>query len=933
MPDWISELRSRLASLALTPEREAEIIEELSLHLDERYRELCATEPADTARTLALAELGETAALSGRLSKLRQSSAAHALPPPAGAPRRRLGRDLWNDVRYAVRMLRKQPGLATAAILTLGLGIGANTAIFSLVHAALLRPLPVRDIDTLALVHNGRPGGVFSYPAYADLRDRNDVFTHLAAFGGIMASLNADAQTDLITGAIVSGSFFPTLGVEASEGRLLGPEDDVTPMAHPVVAISDSLWQNRFGGRADIVGRDVLLNGHRFTIVGVTPAVFRGIQPGLVRDFYVPLMMQPLMRPPRAGFSGEMNPDLLGRRDNQWLFAVARLKPGATVVRAEASLSALATSLAAVLQPPAQAGAPPAPTQPRRVPVTPLAVGDADQRAQMVSVARLLATVVGIVLLIACANVANLLLARAVSRRSEIALRLALGADRWRLVRQLLTESVVMGGIGGLVGVSIAWLIAAAFRAAPPPAGALPIGLEFPLDLPVLGFALALSLLTGLVFGLVPAFGASRPGLLPALKSSVDRSDASSWRPRWFHLRSLLVVSQVALSIALLVAAGLFLRSLQRAQGIDPGYDVERLLTVPLNVNILRYTTPQGREFYARVTETVSALPGVRSASVARVGLLPGAGRILNINIEGRAAAAPSQSEGTRVALSREMVAANVIGPRYFEALQLAIRRGRDFGPEDTTSGVAVAIVNETFVQRHLDGTPEGLGQRLSIRGPMGPWLTIVGVVADSKYATLSETPTPVVYLPLSQNHETGMTLIVRAAGDAAAMIPSVRSAIRDLDPNLPITGVRSGGEILGANLYTARMGAVLLGGFAGLALLLAAIGMYGVLAFSTQRRTREMGIRLALGAQPRRVFLMIVREGLLLVVIGGAIGLAASLAGGRLLSSFLYGVSARDVVTFVSVPAVLVAVALAACAVPARRAMRVDPVIALRSE
>ena len=929
MPDWSSELRARLASLALTPEREAEIIEELSLHLDERFAELSATAPADRARQLALEELDDDAALARRLSTLRQSRAARALAPPAGAPRRRLGADLWSDLRYAARMLRKQPALAAAAILTLGLGIGANTAIFSLIHATLLRQLPVHDLDALHFVHNGRPGNVFSYPAYADLRDRNEVFSDLIAWGGIGASLNADAQTDLITGAIVSGNFFPALGIAAAQGRLLTPEDDVTPMGHPVTVISDALWRTRFGGRPDVIGRDVLLNGHRFTIVGITPRGFNGLQQGLVRDFYVPMMMQPLMRPPRAGYSGEMDPSLLRRRDNSWLYAVGRLKPGISAVEAEAAMSALATALAAATQQPGSATTP----TPRRTPVTPLSIGDAEQRAQVVSVAKLLMTVVGVVLLIACGNVANLLLARAAARRPEIALRLALGADRGRLVRQLLTESVLLAAIGGSVGILIAWLIAAAFRAAPPPPGALPVGLEFPLNVPVLLFALGLSIVTGVLFGLAPALGSSRPQLLPALRSGPDSAaPTSAWRPRWFHMRSLLVVAQVVLSIALLIASGLFLRSLYRAQQIDPGFEAERLLTVPLNVNLLRYTTDQGRAFYVRAVESVTALPGVRSASVARIGLLPGGGRSVSLDIEGRQpSTGPFQSEGTPPQVSQETVAANVVGPEYFATLNVPFRGGRDFTAEDAASSPPVAIVNQTLVDRYLDKTG-GLGQRISIRGQMGPWLTIVGVVADSKYATLSEPATPVLYVPLSQNHETGMTLIVRAAGDPSLLVAPVRNAIRQLEPNLPITGARSGDEILGANLYTARMGAFLLAAFAGLALLLAAVGMYGVLAFSTQRRTREMGIRLALGAAPRRVFLMVVREGLLLVIIGSAIGLGAAFASGRLVSSFLYGVSARDVVTFVSVPAVLLAVALAACVIPARRAMRVDPVTALRT-
>ena len=931
MPDWTAELRSRLAPLALTPTREAEIIEELSTHLDDRFAELSHTMPAAEARQAALADLDGASALAARMRLLRQAHAARALPPPPGAPRRRWGSDLWMDVRYAGRMLRLQPGLAAAAIVTLALGIGANTALFSLVHATLIRTFPVHDVDSLHIVHNGRPGNVFSYPAYRDVRDRNDVFSDVIAFGGIAGSLNANAETDLLSGAVVTGNFFPTLGLTPHRGRLLGPDDDRTPMGHPVVVVSHGLWQTRFGGRSDIIGHEVLLNGHRFTIVGVAPREFTGLQQGAVRDFYVPMMMQPLMRPPRAGYSGEMDPDLLNRRDNSWLYAIGRLKPEVTRDQADASLAALAGALVDAQRP---AGAPRT-GPPPRLPLTPLAVGDANQRTEMVSVATLLFGVVAIVLLVACANVANLLLSRAAARRAEIGLRLALGADRGRLVRQLLTESALLALIGGAAGIGLAWVIAAGFEAAPPPAGALPVSLDFSLDRPVLGFALALSILTGLLFGLAPALAASRPRLLSNIRSSSGATGSGAAGVRWFHPRSLLVVAQVALCFALLVAAGLFLRSLQRAQSIDPGFDVERLVSVPLNVNLLRYTTTQGREFYARAVEAAEALPGARAAAVARIGVLPGGGRTLTVSVEGRAASDnvfQSENMAAAIEVAPEVAAANVVGPGFFEALGLRLRQGRDFTTADVPDGQRVAIVNETFGTQKLSGS-SALGRRISFRGADGPWHTIVGVVADSKYARLDEAPTPVVYLPLSQNHETGMTLIVRAERDPATLVLPIRQAIRSLEPNLPITGARVGSEIVGASLYAERMGALLLGVFSGLALLLAAVGLYGVLSFSTARRTREMGIRLALGAEPGRVFRMVVGEGLLLVGGGAAIGAVGALAAGRFLASFLYGVSTSDALTLVSVPVILIVTAVAACAIPARRAMRVNPTVALRME
>jgi predicted permease len=928
MPDWTSDLRTRLAPLALAPIREAEIIEELAAHLDERFEELCLVHSPGEARRLALGELDEDEGqLAARLRALREIRRPAAALPAPGAARTRLLGDLWQDLRYAARMLAAMPGFTLAAVLTLALGIGANTAVFSLINTTLLARLPVADADELHVAGRGGFGSVFSYPAYVDLRDRNDVFTDLMAFGGITASLNADAETDLVSGVIVTGNYFQVLGVDAAIGRALTPEDDEVVMGHPVVVIGHELWQQRFGGRSDIVGTQVLLNGHRFTIVGVTPAGFRGAQIGIARQFYVPMMMQPLMRPPRAGYAGEMDPNLLGHRGNSWLFPVGRLKPGVTPEQAEASLTALAQSIAATLP---GAAARPASARPEVVTLTPLVLGDPRSRSQITSAAWLLAGVVGAVLLIACANVANLLLSRAAARRSEIALRLALGAGRGRLVRQLLTESVLLSFAGGAGGLAVATGLGAAFRAAPPPAGALPLALDFSIDARVLAFTLGLSLGTGLIFGLAPALGASRPGLLPALKSrDVDE------RGRRAGARQTLVVAQVAISLALLVAAGLFVRSLQRAQAIDPGFDATRLVTARLDVNLLRYTTAQGRDFYNRVIESVEALPGVESASVARMGLLPGGGRIVSLHVEGRGGsdnAMTSEGDGA-IAVQPEVSAANVVGPRYFDTLGIPLLRGRDFGDGDTASSPPVAVVNEALARREFQGA-DPIGRRISVQGSDGPWIEIVGVASDTKYADIGEPPTPIVYVPMAQNHETGVFLLVRAAArEPDGLVAPIRQAIQTLEPNLPITGIELGRDRVGASLYPARMGAWLLSAFGLLALTLAGVGVYGVLAFSIARRRREMGIRLALGADASRIVRLVVGEGMTLVAFGLGIGLTVALSGARALESFLYGAGAYDPITFAVVPVLLVLVALAACLVPARRAVAVDPTVTLRSE
>ncbi len=896
-------------------------MEELAQHLDDRYHELRAGGAShEEAMRLALDEINEEGLLAHEMQTLRQSSSPSPITP--GAPARVWLADIWQDLRYAGRMLRRSPGFATAAILTLALGIGANTAIFSLINATLLRKLPVQNRDRLAYLFNGEFWNTLSYPAYSALRDGARLLDGLAAWGGITASLNAEGDTDLVSGVIVTGNFFDVLGLAAERGRLLSMADDVTPMAHPVVVISHRLWQTRFGGRADIVGSHIRLNGSRFTIVGVASREFSGPQLGEMRDIYVPMMMQALMRPPRAGYSGEMSPDLLRNRNNSWLFQVALLKPGATPAQAEAELGAVATTYIRTRNPSARE---------QRVSLVPVDTGNPTQRSQMRSVATLLGCVVGAVLLIACANVANLLLSKAAARRREVAIRLALGASRQRIFRQMLTESVLLSIIGGVTGALLAWLVIEGFEAAPPPTGALPIALEFSIDRRVLAFSLVLSLLTGLVFGAAPAVQASRPRLVPALK---DEAFAPDGRAR-FNLKKALVVAEVALSLVLLIAAGLFIRSVRTVQKIDPGFAASELLSAPLNVNLLRYTTAQGREFYRRVIERMEQLPGVRSASVARVAVLTGGGRMTTIAVEGRPDSGDrGQSEGggfQPTAGRTTMV--NVVGPGFFRTLGIPLVRGRDFSGHDSESGPLVAIVSATMVRQFFPGE-DPIGKRFTTgTGTTNEWTEIVGVVRDSKYAALSEPSTPVVYLPLAQRHETGVTLYLRAGGASGALVPQIRHGIQALEPNLPVPDIRTMTETIGTSLYVPRMGAMLLGVFGGLALLLAAVGVYGVLAFSIARRTREIGVRMALGADRLSVFALVLREGFTLVGIGLAIGLAAGFYTSESIKRFLFDVSPHDVTTFAMVCCVLAAMALLACYLPARRAMRVDPIVALRAD
>lgn len=829
---------------------------------------------------------------------------------------------LWQDLRYGFRVLRASPGFAAVAVLSLALGIGANTSIFSVVNAALLRPLPVTDPDRLTFVFNGtarNPWSTSSYPDYLDYRDKNEVFSDLLTYSSITLSARVEDQTDLISGSIVSGNFFDVLGLRAALGRTFTPEEDKTPNAHPVAVISHGLWQQRFAGDPSIIGQQMALNGHSFTIVGVTPAGFNGPEVLENNDIYVPTMMQPLVRPPRGGFSGDMNPDLLSRRGSRWMKMIGRLKPGVSFDKAQAAMTTIASGLAQAY---------PESNQNTIATLFPVSKVDPVGYPQLLSVAGLLLFVVGIVLLIACANVANLLLARASARRREIAVRLAMGASRSRLIRQLLTESMLISLAGGVAGLLLASWTTDVLRTATPPDGIFSFTLDYHLDGRVLAFTFALSLLTGVIFGLAPALQASRPNLVPALKD--EASDAAQGYRR-LNLRNVLVVAQVALSLVLLIGAGLFLRSLSNAQSIDPGFAADKILDAQLNINLLRYTKTQGQQFYGEVIERIEALPGVESATLARVVPMTGGGRTSSFHIQGRQGSDNvDRGEGGGPSDNADTTNSNVVGLKYFSTMGISLLLGRDFAAQDNEKAPPVAIVNESFARRYfVEGNV--LGQRLSFRGDNGPWSEIVGVVRDSKYRTLGENPRPSVYVPLAQNHETGMTLHVRTSGNPLNIAAQVRQEVQALDQNLAVTNLQPLSEVVAASLFAARMGAVLLAIFGLLALVLAAIGLYGVMSYAVSRRTHEIGIRMALGAGKGNVLNLVLKEGLTLVGAGVALGVVVAAAATRVLTSFLYGVNPLDAATFALIPVVLAAVALLASYLPARRAAKVDPMVALR--
>ncbi|HKP82094.1 MAG TPA: ABC transporter permease [Pyrinomonadaceae bacterium] len=811
---------------------------------------------------------------------------------------------ILQDIRYGLRMIAKAPGFTLLATLALALGICANTTIFSFINGLILRPLTgVKEPDRLVAVFtsdysSGLYGGS-SYPDYVDLRDQADVFAGLAAFDQTTLNASGENEAERLRGFVVTGNYFDVLGVRAQLGRTLQPSDDQPANATPVV-ISDSLWQRRFNADPATVGKTLRLNDKLYTIVGVTEPSFRGLQLGLPPEFWLPTTASPEFTK--------------GRRDDRGIQLIGRLKPGVSVAQAQTQLTTIAARLAQAY-PETNLGTIDRPKEPRPMTVARESRVGPEAEIAVKRVSLLLFAVVGLVLLIACANVANLLLARASARRREIAVRLALGASRGRLIRQLLTESLLLALLGGGAGLlATQWAV----RLLPQffPANDAN-GLDLSVDWRVLVFTLGVSLLTGLLFGLAPALQATRLNLLPALKAEAG---VYGPRRRRIALRDVLVIAQLAMSLVLLVSAGLFVRSLRQALTFDPGFATDNLLTASLETRSARLSEQQGQEFFQQTLERAGSLPGVQSATLSMIVPLSGGGYRRNITLEGYQKQPNEDTE----------LNTNTVGPNYFSTMGIPLVAGRDFDKQDRDGSPLVVIVNEELARRYYGGN--AVGKRLQI-GSNVPSREIVGVARTARYRNLREQPLPFIYIPFGQEYQSGMALLVRTKGDPEAVVGSLQNEMRALNKDVPLFSVQTMSERIGGQLAADRMVAVLLSVFGGGALLLAAIGIYGVMGYAVAQRRHEIGIRLALGAEQRDILRLIVGQGMVLIAIGAGIGLAVALAAMQVLKSLLFGVSASDPLTFASVILVLVGVALLACYLPARRATKVDPLEALRYE
>ena len=816
---------------------------------------------------------------------------------------------IWQDVRHGFRVLARSRAFTATVVLTLGLGIGANAAVFSIVNTLLLRPLPVSDPSNLYLVSvthqdNQQPHQV-SWADYLDYRDRAGVFSDLAAYSIGFAGLSADNRADRITVGYVTGNFFSMLGLAPGLGRLILPSEGKTFGADPVVVLGRSYWKKRFNGDATVVGRTVLVNGRPFTVAGVAPEGFYGVYALVEFDAYMPFGMI---------FPEKDYKETVERRDNHDLRVIGRLKPGISLPQAQAAVDVLARQLEQQY---------PDTNKTVRARVIPerLARPEPNAADSNPLVAGVFLLLVTLVLLVACVNVVNLLMVRATVRQRELALRAALGAGRGRLVRQILTESLILAGAGGLAGAIIGrWLSGMLSRITLP--ADLPIRFELVFDWRVFTYIAVVALGAGLVVGLLPALRASRADLNEVLREGGRSMAEGSGRHR---MRSVLVIAQVAVSLVLLVAAGLFVRSVQRAQSIDLGFDPRHVMNLSMDVSQQGFDEARGRAFYKEVEARVGRLPGVESVSYAYS--VPFGYYNSSENVEAEDHQVPKDERKPRAGY-------NTVGTDYFRTMKVPIVRGRAFTREDDERGRPVAIVNELMARR-LWPDQDPIGRRFRLQSNLAQWLEVVGVSGPGKYQFIFEDAGPYLFTPIAQQYRPLRVLHIRTTGAPEGIAPAAQREIRALNPDLPVYDVRSMEQMLqGPNgFFLLKMGALFGGALGALGLVLALVGIYGVVSYAASQRTQEIGVRMALGAQPGDILRLVVGHGLVLVSAGLVLGLCAAFGISRLLARLLFGISSTDPLTFAAVPLLLGSMAILASYLPALRATRIDPMTALRKE
>ena len=829
----------------------------------------------------------------------------------------------FQDLRYALRTLRKAPLFASVAVFSLALGIGANTAIFSLVNQLILQLLPVNHPEQLVLLtargnHYGSNNGsnAISYPMYQDFRDRNQVFSAMFCRAGMTLSLNFEGRTELVSGELVSGNYFPVLGVSAALGRVFTAQDDLHQGGHPLAVLSYGFWKTRFGGDPGAIGKRILVNGYPLTIVGVSRAGFDGVEMGYSPQIRVPMTMKRELTP---GFWYSLD-DRRGR----FAQVFGRLKPGETIEQAKAGLQPLFHQ---ILQMEVREKDFARATEHTRqdflrmwMDVLPAAKGRSSLRQQFSNPLWALMAMVGLVLLIACSNVANLLIARATARQKEIAVRLAIGAGRRRLICQLLEESLVLSVAGGVLGMGLAVLIDRALIGFLP-TGTSQLTLTSTPDWRVLGFTLAVSVATGLLFGLAPALQATRPDLASTLKDQAGAVVGGAA----VGLRKTLVVAQVALSLLLLIGAGLFLQSLRNLRDLNPGFHAENLVSFAVDPTLNAYKPQRSLEFYRQLTDRMSTLGGVTSSALAVMAVLDGNEWDSSVSVEGY-----SVKEGEWINPHMQFAS-----PAYFETLKIPILMGRDFSARDDQAAPKVGIVNQKFAKRYF-GERNPIGRHVGMGGNPGTKLDIeiVGVVEDAKYESLRQESPIELYLPYPQvDFVMGMTAYLRTRGEPDSLFTVLRQTVREVDSSVPVYHMRTLEQQVDKSLLTERMLAGLSTAFGCLATLLAAVGLYGVMAYMVGRRTREIGIRMALGASGGSVVWLVMREVLLLAAVGVAIGAPAAWAATRLVKTQLFGIQPADPLTMALAAVGIASVAVFAGYMPARRATSIDPMRALRWE